>query len=82
MDKEELCDQNENRYKVIQYQYAADNNAKNESIKFLYKTNEYTYNYDGTQTYDTYRIEYADYDEDGNCILEKNYGNMARNLQK
>ncbi|MBN2444355.1 MAG: VCBS repeat-containing protein, partial [Spirochaetales bacterium] len=55
-------------------------------VNFIFKKDDYTYHYDGTTIKDTYRVQYAFYDNDGkaesyddygNLLQRKNYGDIA-----
>ncbi len=65
------------KYREIQYNYSHDEIYPGyPDIKFIYKTDEYTYNFDGTGAPNNYRIEYK-YDELGNLKELRNHGDTG-----
>ena len=83
IEKEETYGSDRKLYQVKEYHYdkqlIKDNSSSTEwhDIKFIYKTDDYLYNYNGEDDSPIeYRIEYR-YDNNGNLIESINHGDTA-----
>ena len=80
--RQTTCDMDDNKYKEILYTYdsrleLAESPAYH-AVNFIFKKDDYIYNYDSTLTHDTYRIQYAFYDSAGEVTNYDAYGNFLK----
>jgi hypothetical protein len=82
VSKEELCDSTDHKYTVREFSYFNRfDNPSYPDIKFIYKTDEYTYNYNGDNTESTkktYHVKYGDIHQGVNDLFYDSHGNYIK----